>query len=241
MGAYGDGSTVAASTIHVGEDDGALTILGSVLRRPTLPGGCATLLLRSSSRIVGDTQQEGRVLAESPKNAFLALVHRLVGQFGCAVISQMVGGADAAAIGVASPPPPPPLMTSAIFTELSSQSVVARLAALVLGQGAVHPLGLRVGPATVGGRRPVVGAPSGIWGPQSMVESGAGLAAGTQLAARGRGVSSARSSGARTRNRVCVDQVVDEAERARIVRNRESAARSNAKRRAQREAAARVT
>lgn len=241
MGVYGDGSTVSASTVHVGEDDGALTVLGSILKRPTLPGGRATLLLRSSSRDMGDVQQASRVLHDSPKDAYLSFVHRMVGQFGCAAVSQMVGGDDAAAIRAPSPPPPPPLMTSTIFTELSSQSVVARLAAIVLEQGAVHPLGLRVGPAIGVGRRPAVLAPSGRRGPLSVVEEGAGLAAGTQLAVHGRAASSARSSGVRTRTKVCLDQVVDEAERARIVRNRESAARSNAKRQAERLAAARVT
>lgn len=241
MGVYGDGLTVSASSIHVGEDDGALTIVGSVLRRPSLPGGNATLLLRTSSRIVGDTQQAGRGLyGAPPMDAFFSLVHRLVGQFGCAALSQMAGGYENAALGTSSLPSPPPLMTSTIFTELSSQSVVARLAALVLGRAAVDPLGLRVGPAAVGGRLPVVAARSGLWGSLAVAEGGAGLPVGTQLAGRGRGMSSAPSSGARTRARVCLDEVFDEAERARIVRNRESAARSNAKRRAQRQAAART-
>lgn len=241
MGACGDGSTVVASTIHV-EEDGALTIMGSMVKRPTLPGGCATLLMRSSSRIVGEAPRANGAVHNSPKDAYISFVLRMLGQFGCASLPQMVGGGSDAAVGTLLPPVPPPLMTSTIVSELSSLSVVARLASMVLDRGAVHPRGLRIGLTDGGsGPLPAAGAPPGRRAPLLAVAAGADRAAGMQLAIHGQGVPPARPTGPRTRTKVCLDEVVDEAERARLVRNRAAAARSNAKRRARREAAARGT
>lgn len=241
MGASGDGSAVMASTIHV-EEDGALTIMGSMVKRPTVAGGCATLLMRSSSRIVGEAPHANGAVHTSPKDAYMSFVFRMLGQFGCASLPQMGGGGNDVSVGTPSPSVPPPLMTSTIVSELSSLSVVARLASMVLDRGAVHPLGLRIGLTDGGnGSLPVTGAPSGRRAPLLAVAGGADRAAGIQLTIHGQGVPPARPAGPRTRTKVCLDEVVDEAERARIVRNRASAARSNAKRRAQREAAARGT
>lgn len=241
MGTRGDGSMVVACSIHV-EEEGALKIMGSALRGSTLPEGGATLLMLSSSRIVGQALRANGVAHTSPMDAYISCVHRMLGQFGCASLPQMVGGGDDAAIGTPAPPVPPPLMTSTIVTELSSLSGAARLASMVLNQGAVHPLGLRVGLSDGGrGCLPAAGATPGRWGPLLPVAGGADPAAGMQLTIQGRAVPPARAAGLRTRTKVCLDEVVDEAGRARIVRNRASAARSNAKRRARHEAAARGT
>lgn len=231
-----DGTLVTAASVRPVEDGGGLVITGSMLRRPATPDGDVQLLIRTST-LLQRTEPFPPRDRSSPLAAYRDSVIRLVGTFGSAAVLAGIGdGAPACQ----DPSRAPDLVTTTVFNEFASASVVQRLQAVVLGQTAVHPGGLRLGPPggwPPGAPRAVAIAPSP---PGTLICAPAAdeTPSGSWLSALGVGGGDARSAEAppkgRTRAKVHLEDVADEAARARIVRNREAARRSNAKRRERR-------
>lgn len=231
-----DGAFVTAASVRPVEDGGGLVITGSMLRRPATPDGDVQLLIRTST-LLQRTEPFPPRDRSSPLAAYRDSVIRLVGTFGSAAVLAGIGDGTPAC---QDPSRAPDLVTTTVFNEFASASVVQRLQAVVLGQTAVHPGGLRLGPPAggpAGAHRAVAIAPSP---PGTLICAPVAdeTPSGSWLSALGVGGGDARSAEAppkgRTRAKVHLEDVADEAARARIVRNREAARRSNAKRRERR-------
>jgi len=234
------GTIVSAAMAKLVPGSDAIEMVGSILQRPERAGNPPRLLLRTSTLLQGSAPLS-RVDRSSPVAAYRSATCRFVGAFGSAVVlapppgGEGGGGAAAAAASGDGGAPPSPLVASTLTTEVSSAAVVARLHALVLTRQAVHPGGLRVGRPG----RPILPAPP--WGTRAVgaLLAGAGVGAGGSAgspAAAAVGAAGAARPPPGTRGRVRLEEIDDPAVRARILRNREAARRSNAKRRAEREA-----
>ncbi|OSX70735.1 hypothetical protein BU14_0675s0006 [Porphyra umbilicalis] len=229
------GSFVTAACVKPADDGNGLVITGSVLRRPATPGAPVQLLVRTSTLLQRSEALPPRDCS-SPLAAYRDSVMRLVGTFGSAAVLAGIGDSGPP---LWDPTRAPDLVTTTVFNDFASASVVHRLQAVVLGQAAVHPGGLRLGPAalgTPGGRGAVAIAPS----PPGTLICAAGAdetsPSGSWLSAMGvpGGDAAAEGPKSRTRSKVHLEDVTDEAARTRILRNREAARRSNAKRRERR-------
>ncbi|KAK1862141.1 hypothetical protein I4F81_004717 [Pyropia yezoensis] len=225
-----DGALVTAASVRPAEDGGGLVISGCMMRRPTTPDGDVQLLIRTST-LLQRTEPFPPRDTSSPLAAYRDSVIRLVGTFGSAAVLAGLGDGTPAC---QDPSRAPDLVTTTVFNEFASASVVQRLQAKVLGQIAVHPGGLRLGPPAPGGRAVAI-APSP---PGTLICASASeeTPCGSWLSAMGSGLEAgaAEAPKGRTRAKVHLEDVADEAARARIVRNREAARRSNAKRRERR-------
>lgn len=225
-----DGALVTAASVRPAEDGGGLVITGCMMRRPTTPDGDVELLIRTST-LLQRTEPFPPRDTSSPLAAYRDSVIRLVGTFGSAAVLAGIGDGTPAC---QDPSRAPELVTTTVFNEFASASVVQRLQAKVLGQTAVHPGGLRLGPPAPGGRAVAI-APSP---PGTLICAAAAeqTPSGSWLTAMGSGheAGAAEPPKGRTRAKVHLEDVADEAARARIVRNREAARRSNAKRRERR-------
>ncbi|GAB0494462.1 hypothetical protein MMPV_005755 [Pyropia vietnamensis] len=226
-----DGTLVTAAIVRPAEDGGGLVITGSLLRRPATPDGDVQLLIRTSTLLQRTEPFPPRDMS-SPLAAYRDSVIRLVGTFGSAAVLAGIGDGTPAC---QDPSRAPELVTTTVFNEFASASVVQRLQAVVLGQTAVHPGGLRLGPPAPGGRAVAIApSPPGTLicaAAAEEIPSGSWL---TAMGGLGAEVGAAEPPKGRTRAKVHLEDVRDEAARARIVRNREAARRSNAKRRERR-------
>lgn len=226
-----DGTLVTAAIVRPAEDGGGLVITGSMLRRPGTPDGDVQLLIRTSTLLQRTEPFPPRDMS-SPLAAYRDSVIRLVGTFGSAAVLAGIGDGTPACH---DPSRSSELVTTTVFNEFASASVVQRLQAVVLGQTAVHPGGLRLGPPAPGGRAVAIApSPPGTLICAATAEetpSGSWL---TAMGGLGAEVRAAEPPKGRTRAKVHLEDVRDEAARARIVRNREAARRSNAKRRERR-------
>lgn len=236
---YGDGTLVAAGTARPTPDGTGHVIVASMLRRPTTLGAPVELVLRTSTLLHGAAPIRA-LDRSSPLMACCSAFRRYLGSFGTAAVLLGPDGGGGDGNGVDDGQDEAlrsPVASGTMFTELSSPAMVARLRLLTLQQGAVHPSVLRMGPAAPPSHgQPVAIAlsPAGRGGaffaawPQGRFHSKPSWTAAAAAATAG------RAGAPRSRAKVRLEDVTDEATRARILRNRAAAARSNAKRRAQR-------
>ncbi|OSX74330.1 hypothetical protein BU14_0293s0001 [Porphyra umbilicalis] len=208
------------------------TYVASVLGRPTVPGGDPTLLTRLSSLLVRVTSDGGTPPQGAPAGApgnpppspLVAARRFFAAQVGTFGVAAAAATADVALPGVdlaAAGPPRPAVSATILRMEVGSASVVAHLRAAALASAGVHPGG------SASARR-------GGWGCR-----GGFPPASAPRAGRGALPPPLRPPGSR-RSPIQLSTVVDERERARIVKNRQAARRSNAKRKARAEAAKRA-
>lgn len=228
-----DGTLVSSASVRPTEDGGGLVITGSMLQRPTTPDGKVQLLIRTST-LLQRTEPFPPRNGANPLAAYRDSVIRLVGTFGSAAVLAGFGDSTPAC---QDPSRAPELVTTTVFNEFASASVVQRLQAIVLGQAAVHPGGLRLGPPAPPGGRAVAIAPLPPGAQAGAVAVAEGSPSGSWLSLPASGQEAGGGTEApksRTRSKVHLEDVTDEAVRARILRNREAARRSNAKRRERR-------
>ena len=234
----GGGLLLAAQSAPTPEGD-AIDVTTSVFCRPQAAGGLVGLLSRHSTLVRG-VGRLAPVDGATPLSAMRSAVARAIGAFGSASVEVPPpdggGGTAAGEPADAGEAPPGSVVTTTLTTEYSSAAVVTRLSALVAGWRPVHPGGLRVGPAAAAPPPPLPGAVwEAGWAPPPPPPPAAGSVAPPGAVVMV--VPPPRPpSPPRCRQRVRLEEVDDAAMRSRIVRNRESAARSNAKRRAARAA-----
>jgi len=236
----------------------------AVVRRPVVPGGSPVLVSRVSTlsqRVDGDGGGAGgthgvATAADSPPSALVAAQRFFaaeVGTYGAAAALALSDPSLSSLVGVGSsaarPDDPAAVSTAIMKTELASGSVVARLRSLALSSPGVHPWGLRLprparssnaffGVATTKPLRLTAVADQS----SSEKRAGDGVDAGlagrfAAAAAAPRTPAAPRRTGCR-RSRIELETVPSERVRARILRNREAATRSNARRAAARAKAA---
>jgi len=233
-------SLVTAACGRMTPDRDALTMTVSVFQRPAQPGEPVRLLLRLRT-IVSGAAPLAPIDLSSPLAAYRSAICRMVGSFGAAAVVLSTpggggggppgvdGGADASDDASISP-----IVSNVMATEYSSAAVVTRLQALLMGRRPVHPGGLWVRPPAAVPIRPSLGRDPAM---APLLAPAVGAAAtGPQPWPESHVVATRTPSAPRTRGRVRLEEVEDATVRARIIRNRAAAQRSNAKRRAARAA-----
>jgi len=238
--AHRERSLITAACGRLTPECDALTMTASIFQRPAHPGEPVRLLLRVRTIVSGAAPLAPLDLS-SPLTAYRSAICRMVGSFGtAAVVLSTPGGGGGGPPGIdvgadaCDDANVSPIVSNVMATEYSSAAVVTRLQALVLGRRLVHPGGLRVRPPAAVPIQPGLGRNAATV-PSLAAVAGA-YAAGRQPWLESHVVTTRTPSEPRTRGRVRLEEVEDTVLRARIIRNRAAAQRSNAKRRAARDA-----